>query len=192
MLRFLFLLFLIFTFISQVQADSWDDFSNIDRMWDGQKSITNKEFDQVVDALEERTQKKEEKQRKKKLKRIGGGGTSLHSELSPDSKFSEIQSIKPKDDGVLLNLPVNLNVNGKTLEKGFYKLVGEQDELGNVYICFYQSQFLKAKVEAVETQDDYGAETVDFAKILPHNESIVKVVFGSIDFNAFVYLECVE
>ena len=56
MLRFLFLLFLIFTFISQVQADSWDDFSNIDRMWDGQKSITNKEFDQVVDALEERTQ----------------------------------------------------------------------------------------------------------------------------------------
>ena len=35
-----------------VLADSWDDFSSVDRMWDGQKSITNKEFEQVMEKLE--------------------------------------------------------------------------------------------------------------------------------------------
>ena len=33
---------------STVFAESWDDFSDLDRAWDGQKSITNKEFEDAM------------------------------------------------------------------------------------------------------------------------------------------------
>ena len=34
------------------RAEDWDDFSGLDKAWDGQKSITNKEFEQAIDTLE--------------------------------------------------------------------------------------------------------------------------------------------
>ena len=43
--------------------DSWDDFSGIDRAWDGQKSITNKEFEDTITKLEEKKTKQEAKKR---------------------------------------------------------------------------------------------------------------------------------
>ena len=48
----LFLSLIISTAI--VLAESWDAFSDVDRMWDGQHSITNQEFEQVMDKLEEK------------------------------------------------------------------------------------------------------------------------------------------
>ena len=41
------LLFLIMAV--PVFADEWDDFGTVERMWDGQKSITNKEFEKWLD-----------------------------------------------------------------------------------------------------------------------------------------------
>ena len=45
---------------------------------------------------------------------------------------------------------------------------------------------------AEETDDDYGQETIDFAKVLPYNQDFIKVIFGSIDFNAYAYIPYVE
>lgn len=183
------LLMCLLFFSPSVKADSWDDFSNLDRIWDGQKSITNQEFEQVMDKLEEQNKQKEEKKNKKKRKKLFGGGTTLHEELNPDSNIPELDSLKPKTDGILVNVPVQIVIDGKPLEKGYYKLMAEKDEEHKkIYVNFYQSQFFKGKVEVVETQDDYGEESLDFAKIIPYNESFVKLIFGSIDFNAYVYL----
>ena len=169
-------------------CDSWDDFSNIDRMWDGQKTITNQDFEKVMDALEEEDNKKEEKQKKKKLKRFGGG-KSLHKELNPDFNIQNVEITKPSQEGIVLNVPVTLVVNETILEKGFYKVIGERKTDSNkILIKFYQSQFLKAEVEVIETNDDFNEESIDFAKILPYNDSFVKMIFGSIDFNAYIFL----
>ena len=46
---------------SSAKADSWDDFSNLDRIWDGQKTITNQEFEQVLDKLEENLKRQQSK-----------------------------------------------------------------------------------------------------------------------------------
>lgn len=178
---------MISCFILPANAESWDDYNNLDRMWDGQESITNKEFEQVMDALNENTKKKETKQRKKLIKRIGGGGTSLHTELNPDNKIQEIQSPKPKEEGILINLPVNIFIDTKPLEKGYYKIIASKEN-GKFYINFYQSQFFKGRVEACVTEDDFGEETVDFARIIPYNNSFVKLIFGSLDFNGYVYI----
>jgi hypothetical protein len=181
-------LFFIFL-LPSVLADSWDDFSDVDRMWDGQKSITNKEFEQVMDALEEKANKKEEKKKKKLFKRIGGGGTSLHKELNPESDVSEIEPIKQNEEGILLNSSVDLIVGGGVLERGYYKVLAERNKDDNkIYLSFYQSQFFKGKIEATETNEDYGEKSIDFVRLLPYTESYVKIIFGSIDFNAYAFI----
>lgn len=181
-------LFFIFL-LPSVLADSWDDFSDVDRMWDGQKSITNKEFEQVMDALEEKANKKEEKKKKKLFKRIGGGGTSLHKELNPESDVSEIEPIKQNEEGILLNSSVDLIVDGGVLERGYYKVLAERNKDDNkIYLSFYQSQFFKGKIEATETNEDYGEKSIDFVRLLPYTESYVKIIFGSIDFNAYAFI----
>lgn len=188
MLKLATILLSLLFLIPATYADSWDDFSNIDRMWDGQKSITNTEFEQVMDALEEKGKVKEEKKKKKLFKRMGGG-TSLHKELNPSNEISEVKQLKEDCDDLLLNTPVDLLVNEKTLERGFYKVLGERDKENNkIYINFYQSQFFRGKIEAIETQEDYNEEQIDFVRLLPHNENFVKIIFGSIDFNAYAFV----
>ena len=170
--------------------DSWDNIGDVDQMWDMQKPVTNQEFEDVIEKLEEKNTQKEAKQRKKKIKKISGGGTSLHGDLDPNKEIKELGNIKKDEyEGNLVNVPVSLIIDGKVIEKGFYKTIGEKDaESGKFYVNFYQSQFFKAKLEVNETQDDFKEETIDFAKIIPLNDSFVKLIFGSIDFNAFAYI----
>ena len=142
-----------------------------------------------MEKLEEKGKQKEEKQKKKKRKKIFGSGTTLHEELNPDKDIQEFDILKQKEDGVLINIPVNIVISGKILEKGYYKVFGEQDkETNKIYLSLYQSQFFKGKFEAIATDEDYEEDSLDFAKILPFNESFVKIIFGSIDFNAYAYI----
>ena len=186
--RILLLTIFLFIFVPFSYSEEWDDFADLDRAWDGQKTITNQEFEEVMDALQEKQKKKEDKQRKKLIKKIGGGGTSLHPGMDPDKNFGENQKIKTGEEGILVNIPVNLMIDGKTLEKGFYKVVANREKDNKIYVMFYQSQFLKGKVQAEETNDDFEQETLDFAEVIPYNESFIKMIFGSIDFNAYAYI----
>ena len=190
MKKFLEILFvLIFASLtSAVFAEGWDDYANLDRAWDGQKSITNKEFEQAMDLLQKKQKKKEERKKRRKAKKISGGGTSLHPEMNPDNKIPELESLKVEPEGLLVNLPVHMIIDGKQLDKGYYNVVGERDKDNKIYINFYQSQYLKGKVEAYETDDDFGEQEVNFAKITGYNNSFVKLIFGSINFNAYAYI----
>ena len=58
----------------------------------------------------------------------------------------------------------------------------------NIYLSFYQSQFLKGKVKAKETNNDYNQETIDFVELIPYNDKYVKIIFGSLDFNAYAFV----
>ena len=188
------LILLITILVPSCQAnDSCDDFSGLDHAWDGQKSITNKEFEEAINTLEEKQTKKEAKQRKKLIKKIGGGGTSLHPDLNPESDIKNLDPLKKEDDdGVLLNIPVNLVIDDVPMDKGFYKVIAEKDKNNDINLLFYQSQFFKGKVRACETSDDYDQDSINFVKLLPYNEQFVKIIFGSLDFNAYAYVKYVQ
>ena len=189
-------LLLIFTIFFSAQycfADELTDFEDLNRARDGQKTITNKEFEQVMDALQQKAKQKEAKQKKKRAKKISGGGTSLHDELNPDKIIPELQSVKPVSEDLLVNIPVTLIIDGQPLEKGFYNVLGERDkETKKIYLTFYQAHYLKTKIEATETDDDYNEDEVNFVKIKNYNDSFVKLIFGSIDFNAYAYIPFIE
>ena len=189
----IFLAILIGCSVQVCLAEGWDDYAGLEHAWDGQKTITNQEFEQVMDALQEKSKKKEARKKKKRAKKISGGGTSLHNELDPDKIIPELESVKPVADDLLVNVPVNLIVDGKVVEKGYYNVIGERDkETKKIYLNFYQAHYLKAKIEATETEDDYGEEEVNFVNIKNYNDSFVRLIFGSIDFNAYAYVPFVK
>jgi len=170
-----------------VSAESWDDYNDLDRAWDGQKTITNKEFEQVMDALQEKQKKSEARKKKRKAKKISGGGTSLHKELNPDNEITEIKLAKPEEEGILVNIPVNIYTPENEIEQGYYNVFATKED-GKIYLNFYQAHYLKGKVEATETEEDFNESEVNFAKIIPFNDSFVKIIYGSIDFNAYAYI----
>ncbi len=187
------LVILFFALALPVFADEWDDFGSVERMWDGQKSITNKEFEEVMDALQTNQKQKEEKQKKKKIKKISGGGNSLHNDLGVEKEINEIPNLKNKaEEGVLVNIPVRLILGDNILDKGFYKLIARRDDNQKIYVSFYQSQFFKGEIEATETEDDFGEDEIDFAKLSPYNKSFMRMIFGSLDFNAYSFIPYIE
>lgn len=191
--RFLYIL-IVMLLCTPVFSMDLDDFVGADRMWDGQKSITNKEFEDAINVLQQKQKKKEAKQKNKKIKKISGGGTSLHSGLDP---MSEIKSIDPlsihDDEGLLLNVPVNMVIDGKVLDKGYYNVYGERDKESKIiYLTFYQAHYPMGKVKAKETNDDYDDENINFVRLIPYNDRYIKILFGSMDFNAYAFVECMD
>lgn len=196
MKKFVFVALFIFLLSPlSIAADNFfDSYTGIDRIWDGQKPVTNTEFEEAINTLTEKQKKKEAKAQKKKIKKVSGGGTSLHKGLDPLSEIAGQDSLKEKgkDEGQLLNIPVNVIIDGNVLEKGFYNVFGEKDKKGDIYLSFYQSHYFKGKVKAYDTKDDFEAENIDFVKLIPYNENYIKVMFGSLDFNAYTYLKYIS
>ena len=176
--------------ISILADDFFDNYAGIDRAWDGQKPVTNTEFEEAINVLTEKQKKKEEKAKKKKIKKISGGGTSLHKGLEPMSEIKELDALKEKgkDDGQLLNIPVDVIIDGKVLEKGYYNVFGEKDKNGDIYLSFYQAHYFKGKIKAYKTKNDFEAENLDFVEMKPYNEDYIQIMYGSLDFNAYAYL----
>ena len=176
--------------VSALAGDDWSDYNNIDKAWDGQKTITNKQFEETMNALQAKSKKKEQKKREKAIKKVKG--SSLIPEMDahnddmlneqPDESFNETQ---------LINIPVDFISNNQVVERGFYKVLGEKKSDG-VYILFYQAHQLKARIKARETNDDFEQDCIQFVKLTPCNDHQMKLIFGSVDFNAYVYLTFIE
>ncbi len=190
----IFLIFFLAT-ISYVKADDFfDNYAGIDHAWDGQQVVTDKEFEQAIDTLTQKQKKKEEKARKKKIKKISGGGTSLHKGLEPTGEILEQEALKQKgkNEGLLLNIPVDVVLDNKIMEKGFYNVFGEKDNNGEVFLSFYQAHDFKGKIKAYTTKNDFDSETLDFVQMIPYDENYIKIMYGSLDFNAYAYLQYIQ
>ena len=190
-------IFIFFTFIFSLPVfaeDFSDDYASIEHAWDGQKTITDKEFEQAINTLTEKQKKKDEKAKKRKIKKVSGGGTSLHKGLEPMSEISAQDALKEKGefDGQLLNIPVNVVIDGNILDSGFYNVFGEKDKYGDIYLSFYQAHYFKGKIKAYQTKNDFEDESLDFVKIEPYDNEYVRIMFGSLDFNAYAYLRYMQ
>lgn len=173
--------------VSNINASDYEDF---DSTWASQKVITNQEFETTMDALEERKNKAEEKTRKKRLKKFKGA--SLHKELDASITDLPDQTVAdPELEEQIILFPADVIIGGKILEKGYYRAIGEEKD-GLAFVNFYQAHELKAKLKVQNTDDDFGEQDIIFVKLLPYRENIMKLIFGSIDFNAFAYVRYIE
>lgn len=171
------------------EAD-WSNTDNIDNAWDGQKTITNKQFEDTMNALQEKSKRKEAKKREKLLKKFKGNSLTPEMDANNEEMTNE-QPTEKLDEPLLVNIPVNFVSNGNLVESGYYKVVGEKKPDG-CYILLYQAHELKAKIRARETNDDFDEAYITFARALPYNDHQMKIIFGSVDFNAYAFITFIE
>lgn len=147
----------------------------IDGAFDGQKKITDEQFQSALDQVKAKRNKG-----KKKNKPFKG---SNYNEENNGGYLSETA-----DKNLLLSVPLCLtNGDGAEIPIGNYKIVGEKTDK-KPYLDFYQSSTLVAHVPAIETQSDFDQTSINFVKLLPYNEQRIKIIFGSMDFNAYTFI----
>mgnify|MGYP007101843443 CR=1 FL=1 len=191
MIKRLLIIFLLFIIpVSALAEEDWSGYYNIDSAWDGQKSITNKQFEETMDALQARQKRKEEKKREKAIRKVKGSSLTPELDAHKDDLVNE-QPDETLDEFQLLNMPVNFVNNGDLVDCGYYQVLGEKKDDG-VYLLFYQAHTLKAKIKARETNDDFDEDTIKFVKAIPCNDHQIKIIFGSVDFNAYAYVNFVD
>ena len=150
-------------------GDLWDNFG--DQNVYGQMPVSDEQFDK---ALESKLKKK----RKKRDKNIPKGEEFHQS--------NETQFIKEAEEELpILCIPANLVISeNQIVPVGHYQVMGELKN-GKPVIKLYQAHYLIAEIPATETNDDFGQDTVHFVNLLDNGEKQVKIIFGSLDFNAY-------
>ena len=112
--------------------------------------------------------------------------------MDPHKDNIESQTpLEEMEECQVINIPVDFVQDGKIVEKGFYRVIGEKKDDG-VYLELYQAHDLIAKIKARETKDDFQQEYIQFVKLLPYNDSYMKIIFGCLDFNAYAYINIID
>lgn len=167
---------IIFLIGNTVLADTdiWDYFG--DQNVYGQMPVSDEEFEK---ALESKTKKK------KRDKNIPKGEEFHQSD--------ETQFIKQTEDEMpVLCIPAKIKLSeDEILPIGHYQVDGEKRN-GKPYLKFYQAHYLMAEIPAVETYDDFNQDTVHFVNLFENGDNQVKIIFGSLDFNAYSIVNVVE
>lgn len=143
----------------------------------GQKQISDEDYQKALKQV----QAKQAKRKKIKNKPLKG------NDVNQENNGGYLEETAEKN--LLLIVPETL-INGDETEipTGHYKIVGEKKD-EKVFLDFYQSSKLIAKVPAIETNYDFDEMAINYVKIEPYDAKKVKVIYGSMDFNAYTFLK---
>lgn len=149
--------------------------SDVENAFMGQKKVTDEDFQKALQEV------KDKQNKKKKNKKIKG---KTFNEENNGGFIKETA-----DKNIVLTLPVELTGDdGSEIPVGHYKIVGTKAN-GSTYLDFYQSSTLVARIPATETNSDFDEKELNFVKLLPYSEKRVKVIYGSMDFNAYTFIK---
>ncbi len=153
-------------------GDLWDNFGDTNVY--GQKAVSDQDFEK---ALESKRKKK-----KKRNKDIPKGES-----FSQSNETNELVDTT-KEPSILL-IPVTLKLaDNSVVPVGHYGIEGVKED-GKVFLKLYQGHTLTAKIPAEETNDDFGEQTINFVKLIPHGDYHVQIIYGGVDFNAYSVIE---
>lgn len=152
------------------EGELWDNFGD-QNMYGTSKYVSDKDFQQAIDS------KKGKKKDKPKLK-----GES-YQESNETSVINQIPEDLPV---VCINVPIKINEES-VLPIGHYQVTSEK-RANKIYLKLYQGHYLITEFEATETLEDFDEPEINFANFITDG-NIYKLIYGSIDYNAYVNLE---
>ena len=167
-------------------ADFWDEPIKIDTAAKNQeKAITDQEFEKVLKIFERKKKKKEDKKKPK--------GNPVWESSNPEQQNSISTVLKTtKDDYPTVMIPVTLITPQMTeIPPGFYRMLSAKNNEG-YFINLYQGNSLIAKLKAIETGDDHNQKSLNYAKLIPINDSEMRIIYGDIDCNIETKLQIKE
>lgn len=178
------ILFFILMFASTATADEfgttgdlWDNFnSSAPNQSEQQKAVSDDKFNSIVDKLKSK--------RKKQPKPMKGESIQQSNETEQINQTAEELPV------VCISIPLKVNEDG-ILPVGHYQVKGELVE-GQPRLKLYQGHFLMADFPATETSDDFNEPEINFVKLTDYKDNQLRIIFGSVDFNAFAVVEAAE
>lgn len=171
-LLFLFCISIAFCGPSFADGDLWDNYGDSNVY--GQEAVTQQDFEKALESKKKKTKKRD--------KNIPKG-----ENFSQSNETDIINNIS--EELPVMLIPVDLKIKeGYVVPIGHYQVDGEKED-GNVYIKLYQAHDLIAKIPAEETNDDFGEQSIIFAKLLPHGDYHVQLIYGGLDFNAYAIVD---
>ena len=191
-LTFMFILFLPTIVIADdidlpATGDLWDNFGTSHDFYGQDKPVTDEDFDKAIEQVKDKKNRGFFGQKKRNKNIPKGEEFSQSNETDILTETSENKEEGPP----VVSFPVEIRLVEGVLPVGHYQVKGEKDGQ-SVVLNFYQSQYLMARVPAVETSDDFGEDTISFVKWFAEGDDKVKVIYGSLDFNAYVILDIVQ
>lgn len=156
-------------------ADMTKNYNSIENAFNGQKKITDEEFQKTLDTVKKKQGRKKKENRPFKGKNF--------NEENNGGYLNETA-----DKNLLLSIPTTLtNGDGTEIPIGLYKIVGTK--VGkDVYLDFYQSATRVARVPAIETNYDFDKMAINFVEWSAYDEKRIKIIYGSMDFNAYTFI----
>jgi hypothetical protein len=163
-------------------GDIWDNFNTNQEFYGQDKpAVSDEQFEKAIEEI------------KYKQDKLGSWIKKLQKPRGKEyrqSNETEVinEEVEDKDTMPVVCIPVDLNVGDGVLPVGHYQVKGEKDENGNVVLKLYQAQYVMAQFPATETSDDFNEDTITFVKWLSEGDDKIKLIYGSIDFNAYAVL----
>ena len=166
-------------------GDLWDNWNSPKDFYGQDKpAVSDEDFEK---AIEKKKTKRNMFGFKKKNKNIPKGEERNNydeTEIYEENQESNIVNTLP-----VICIPVELSIGEGILPVGHYQVQGEKDENGNPTLKLYQAQYVMAQLPATETFEDFDEDTITFAKWIPEGENKIKIIFGSLDFNAYAFID---
>ena len=158
-------------------GNDWSNIQTNDSAWEGQKIIKNQDYEKVINELEKRKNAGKMRAQKK-----AGNPIMKNVEEEKEDFLKDFIEQYP-----LLNLTVPLLVKDVEIPIGHYKVMGKKTD-GKSYITLSQAYNVIATIPVNETNDDFGMDEINFAKIEVVNNNVLKLMYGSMAFNGYAYL----
>lgn len=163
-------------------GDLWDNWGASSDFYGQDKPVTDEDFDKAIEQVKDK-QNRNWLGLKKRNRNVPKG-----EEFTQSNETEVINTHINKDCLPVVSLPVSLKAGDEVLPVGHYQIKAEKDG-DNIVMKFYQAHYMMAQFPAAETMDDFGEEDILFAKWFAQNDEQIKVIYGSLDLNAYAIID---
>jgi hypothetical protein len=164
--------------------DLWGNFNTDLSSPQEQRFVSDEEFEAAI--------KKKNKKLDKWKKILLNNGSPRGEEFSQSNETEAINNNQGEKASLpVLALPVEIKIGGGVIPVGHYHVEGK-NENGRIILNLYQAHNLVARIPATETGEDYEQEEILFANWVNEGDNRIKIIYGSLDFNAYALVDILQ
>lgn len=164
--------------------DLWGNFNTDLSSPKESRFVSDEEFEQAI--------KKKNKKLDKWKKILLNNGSPRGEEFSQSNETEAINNNQGADASLpVLALPVEIKVGDGYIPVGHYQVEGKNED-GKIVLNLYQAHTLMATIPATETNEDYEQEEILFANWVNEDDAHIKIIYGSLDYNAYAIVSILQ